>query len=150
MLYFFYVFKTLTCSPWGVNVRLNLFTSLFLHGNMTYLYAQVKIQVVSVCKTVIKWMDCADIVEILYFFFKYWFLLLIFYVLIVLRQVTLKISIIQQFHQQYYCECRLLYRKKKYNISTMSAQSIHFITVLHTETNWILTCDVVFRNIIVN
>jgi hypothetical protein len=27
-----------------------------------------------------------------------------------LRQVTLQISIIQQFSQQYYCECRLLYR----------------------------------------
>ena len=83
-----------------------------------YLYGELFSQAVhcyicvhfKVCKTVIKWMDCADIVEILQFFLKYWLQLLIFYVLIVLRQVTMKISIIQQFPQQYYCECSLLYR----------------------------------------
>jgi len=43
-----------------------------------------------VFKTVIKWMDSADIVEILYFFlFKYWFQLFISYVLMFLGQVTL-------------------------------------------------------------
>ena len=37
---FWNVFLNNTCSPWSVNVQLNLFTSFFTHGNRTYLYVR--------------------------------------------------------------------------------------------------------------